>query len=395
MKLIIHDGNQEYEAWIRENFLEQGEKAEIVTDNGTIINCIGCFGCWVKTPGRCVLKDDYNRMGEMMAHAEELIIISRCVYGTYSPFVRNILDRCLPYIHPYFTKREKEIHHKARYFNRLRTSVYFYGDCTEEEKKTALRTVKANVLNFNGILEHISFSESREQIKAKGNKKGTAAEMKIAMVNGSPKAKDSASGAILSMLKEYCNQEVMEISLNKTQMKEQEIAELLKCDAIVIAFPLYIDSVPSHLLRCLVQVEEYVHLHGLKKEIKTYVIINNGFFQGKQTLPAIEVMKHWADRCGFSFGKALGVGGGGMINYIKTVPEGHGPKKNLTRGLKEIAEDIAQMKTNDTNDNTVSDRIRVFELNYPAWAYKWQGEYGWRLSAKKNGLKRKDLDKQW
>lgn len=387
MKLIIHDGNKESEAWIRETFLVQGEQAEIVTDNDTIRNCIGCFGCWVKTPGRCVLKDDYNRMGEKLAHAEELIIISECVYGTYAPFVRNVLDRCLPYIHPYFAKREKEIHHKVRYPNRLRTSVYFYGKCTAEEKETALRTVKANVVNFNGILEHISFSESREKIKAEGN-------MKIAMVNGSPKAKDSASGAILSMLKGYCSQEVMEISLNRTQMKEQEMAELLKCDAIVIAFPLYIDSVPSHLLRCLVQIEEYVHLHGLEKEIKTYVIINNGFFQGKQNLPAIEVMKHWTNRCGFSFGKALGVGGGGMIHFIKTIPEGQGPKKNLTRGLKEIAEDIAQMKTKGTNEVT-SGTIRVFELNYPAGAYKWQAEYGWRLSAKKNGLKRKDLDKQW
>lgn len=165
MKLIIHDGNMEYETRIREAFLKPGEQAEIVTDQGTIKNCIGCFGCWIKTPGRCVLKDDYNRIGEEMAHARELILISRCVYGTYAPFVKNVLDRCVvPYVHPYLTRREKEMHHKVRYPNRLRVYVYFYGDCTEEEKETAVRTVKANVLNFNGILEHISFSEHREEI---------------------------------------------------------------------------------------------------------------------------------------------------------------------------------------------------------------------------------------
>lgn len=164
MKLIIHDGGAVREEWIKEKFLEQGERAQIITDTGTIKNCIGCFGCWVKTPGRCVLRDDYNRMGEKMGHAQELIIISRCVYGTYSPFVRNVLDRSLPYIHPYFTKREKEIHHKPRYRNRLKTSVYFYGECTDAEKETAAKTVKANVLNFNGILEHISFSKDWEGI---------------------------------------------------------------------------------------------------------------------------------------------------------------------------------------------------------------------------------------
>lgn len=157
MKLIIHDGEKEYEAWLLEHLVKQGEKAEIITDDGTIKNCIGCFGCWTKTPGRCVLADQYNRMGEKMGHADELIIVSRCVYGTYAPFVRNVLDRCLPYIHPYFTKREHEIHHKKRYQNRLLTSVYFYGDCSEDEKITAEKTVKANILNFNGILKEIKF----------------------------------------------------------------------------------------------------------------------------------------------------------------------------------------------------------------------------------------------
>ena len=37
--------------------------------------------------------------------------------------------------------------------------------------------------------------------------------MKITMINGSPKQKNSTSGAILSMLREYLGQEVMGIWL--------------------------------------------------------------------------------------------------------------------------------------------------------------------------------------
>lgn len=214
--------------------------------------------------------------------------------------------------------------------------------------------------------------------------------MKITMINGSPKAKNSASETLLSMLKEECGQEAGMIVWNKTQVQERELIEVLESDVLVIAFPLYIDSVPSHLLRCLMQAEEYVRLHGkresAREKIRVYVLLNNGFFQGKQNIPAIEVMKHWADRCGFVFGQAAGVGGGGMISFIKAVPDGHGPKKNLSCALKKMAENIVQGKSGET---------LVFELNYPAFAYKLQAEYGWRASAKKNGLKRRDLDKRW
>ena len=164
MRLIIHDLDESYNSKIYESFGEDGKELHIVSDNGTIKHCIGCFGCWLKTPGQCVLKDDYNNMGELGGKAEELTVISKCVYGTYSPFVRNVLDRLLPYVHPDFTKRNGEMHHKVRYKNRIISRVYFYGDVSSGEKETAKKVVEANLVNFNGIMDEVKFFKSLEEI---------------------------------------------------------------------------------------------------------------------------------------------------------------------------------------------------------------------------------------
>lgn len=133
--------------------------------------CVGCFGCWVKTPGACVIRDGYGNMGELLGKTEQLIIVSRCVYGGYSPFVKNILDRSISYINPDFCFRNGEMHHCRRYPNEIKMSVYFYGGITDKERKTALSMVTGNGLNFDAKVETVNFSsleELMEGIKCAG-----------------------------------------------------------------------------------------------------------------------------------------------------------------------------------------------------------------------------------
>ena len=68
----------------------------------------------------------------------------------YSPFVKNVLDRSIGYIHPYFTIRNNEIHHKSRYKKQINMRVYFYGNnISDEEKEVAKELVNGNGINFN------------------------------------------------------------------------------------------------------------------------------------------------------------------------------------------------------------------------------------------------------
>ena len=50
MKLIIHDLDEEE---FKNIFSEPDEDVVLIGNSGEILNCIGCFGCWIKTPGKC------------------------------------------------------------------------------------------------------------------------------------------------------------------------------------------------------------------------------------------------------------------------------------------------------------------------------------------------------
>lgn len=163
MKLLIHDMETEK---LKELLPDSTDDLTIVSEHDVIHNCIGCFGCWVKTPGICVIHDKYEDMGEKLSKCEELIIISKCFYGGFSPFVKNVLDRSISYIHPYFTFRNGEMHHRRRYDNHIDLKVWFYGeDITEQEKQTADKLVRANSVNLDCSTEKVTFIGDILEIK--------------------------------------------------------------------------------------------------------------------------------------------------------------------------------------------------------------------------------------
>lgn len=128
--------------------------------------CIGCFGCWIRTPGSCVLPDSYQEIGKLLSRTSELILISRCCYGGYSPYVKNVLDRSIGYLQPFFRMIGGEMHHVMRYDNHMTITTHFYGDSiTKQEKETAERLVKANAINFGASGCTVHFYETPDQIR--------------------------------------------------------------------------------------------------------------------------------------------------------------------------------------------------------------------------------------
>ncbi|HSP47810.1 MAG TPA: hypothetical protein VLN47_07025 [Clostridiaceae bacterium] len=210
--------------------------------------------------------------------------------------------------------------------------------------------------------------------------------MRIALVNGSPKSGRSASEGILNSLKNLLPEGdgIEEMHLRTHHMGEEELERLAGCDALVFAFPLYVDGVPSQLLSCMVKMEAFFKERSVNG-IMVYAMVNSGFYEGKQNENAIDHVKNWALKSNLSWGTGLGIGGGGMLASTTNVPDGQGPKKNYGEAMKVLAGRIVAGETGES---------LFISPNFPRFAYKLGAEMGWRQQIKANGMKRKDLDKR-
>lgn len=106
--------------------------------------CIGCFGCWVKTPGACVLPRDAGAdYYEAMHGADFVVTLTRITWGGYSTAIKSYTDRLLPLLLPDFRIVNGEMHHKLRY-GRLPTFLSVgFGAGSKAEEATFRKYVEA------------------------------------------------------------------------------------------------------------------------------------------------------------------------------------------------------------------------------------------------------------
>lgn len=139
--------------------------------------------------------------------------------------------------------------------------------------------------------------------------------MKTVFIDCSPKRKFSASGFIAKFTKFFVFGKKVQEKLRTPGDHKRIIDEIEDTDSIVFAMPLYVDGVPSHVLNFLKEVE--AKYKKLNSEKRIYVIANNGFIEGRQNEPLMQVMENFCDRAGFNWCGGLGIGGGVMMNVMR------------------------------------------------------------------------------
>lgn len=150
MKVIVHDLDPEEFLQAFPQLQNREDVGIIAETDGPIRNCIGCFSCWIRTPMQCIIKDGYNDLSHRF-DGDEVIIISRCVYGGYSRFVKNVFDRSIGVGTPFFEIRDGELKHVQREKKEGASpnfNVYMYGNVTDLEKKMITGLYIANKANM-------------------------------------------------------------------------------------------------------------------------------------------------------------------------------------------------------------------------------------------------------
>lgn len=77
--------------------------------------CTGCWSCWWKTPGSCIIKDGAEEIFYSFVHSDLVIFASPVMAGFTSSALKQITDRLIVLVHPYIQIINKECHHKKRY----------------------------------------------------------------------------------------------------------------------------------------------------------------------------------------------------------------------------------------------------------------------------------------
>ena len=127
-----------------------------------IANCIGCFGCWTKTPGSCVIRDDATRVYPLIAKSEKIIYVSRVKYGGYDTVMKTMLERAIPIQQAFIRLVDGETHHVQREVMPKDAVIFAYGCNDKDEQELFSRLVARNAKNMCFKSWDIHFCDERE-----------------------------------------------------------------------------------------------------------------------------------------------------------------------------------------------------------------------------------------
>jgi len=205
-----------------------------------------------------------------------------------------------------------------------------------------------------------------------------------ALLVGSPKGQSSTSNSLGTYLLEKLEQKGVnseKIYINQCLGSEEKQAAMLQlvdsADLIILAFPLYVDSLHSQVIKTLEMIAENEKGKPNLDKKRIVAMANSGFPEAKHNEIALAVCRIFAKQVGFTWAGGLAMGGGGMIAG-RPLSELGGMVRNQKKALEIAADSLAKGEV--IPEKAV---VLISKIGIPKWMYIWMGNHGWKQEAKR------------
>lgn len=385
-------------------------------------NCAGDFFCWVRSPGQCMVADDNREIAAAIARADLLICLTPITFGGYNSTLKKAVDHQIQNISPFFVTLNGETHHARRYARYA--DLLVIGWQPERNPATAAifrHLVWRNSLNLYARTWHceivsgdpaeaalasqIAFaldvmarheSDPRPTLPAAPihpDQDGAALRSALLLV-GSPRTRTSTSHALGDYLMQQLGARGVQTetvylytTLSNPQKMQQLLAQIERADLTVLAFPLYIDTLPAPVILLLERLAAYRAARP-DPGAGFAALANCGFPEPQHNANALAVCAEFARSAGFAWRGGLAPGGGEEVVHRTPLTELDGRARPLKRALALAAEDLARGQPIPLAAQDLLSKPLI-----PVWAYRLVGGFGWYQAARRRGAQ-KDLKSQ-
>ena len=216
---------------------------------------------------------------------------------------------------------------------------------------------------------------------------------KIVLVSASPKVDQTMS--VSSLFANYAKEKLhsseltVEIIAVRNVLLHHETDHayeaLQNADAIMFIFPLYFFCLPAMLTRFL---QDFVAKYPTAQQHnKVYAIVNCGFPEAGINLEAMRVLECFSTQTMRTFLGGVMVGCGGMLISAKDAPFMRPVFEKIDHLLERMIRDCKS----DQPEKALAEQV---EPKFPRNLYFFSGNAGWNASARKNGLRIRDIKRK-
>jgi len=166
------------------------------------------------------------------------------------------------------------------------------------------------------------------------------------------------------------------IHLHQAVVSEEGMGQLLaaikRADVVLLAAPLYVDSLPAPVIRVLERIAAERRPEDVERVARFVTILNCGFVEPYQNETCQRLLRRFADRAGFEWVYGVSLGAAGQT------------PKRVRKALDIVIEALDL-------ELLVSDEVRQLTAKpiIPSWLYVFGGNAMWKRQAKQNGTKAK------